>query len=236
MRTMIVVAVALTVLLAVCCLTVPAYADGVNLSELISKTYPITKKCAPINGEKAIQLTENTPAKVYFKTKDWVSGYLVAGETVYYNPSNLCMTRMVRCGNPAIGMIKLPPPKVVQVPVPGPERIVKVPGPERIVEVPGPERVVEVEKPVFYAVVAQAPPMYAVVGAPQTNAISFYSPPGLSLALIDTEGDRFKVSAEGGKGDAAAAAAATSTSATSAATDKAATSGHQGAASAADGN
>lgn len=86
---------------------------GINLSELISNTYPITRKCPPINGEKAVQLMQDTPAKVYFKTKGWKEGYLVKGDTVYYDPDTLSMTRMVRCGNPARGKVKLPPPKVV---------------------------------------------------------------------------------------------------------------------------
>lgn len=86
--------------------------SGINLSKMISDTYPITKKCPPINGEKSIQLLKDTPAKVYFKTKGWQTGYLREGETVYYNPNTLCMTRMVRCGNPAQGKVELPKEKV----------------------------------------------------------------------------------------------------------------------------
>ncbi|RWX43245.1 hypothetical protein H206_03018, partial [Candidatus Electrothrix aarhusensis] len=55
------------------------------------------------------------------------------------------------CGNLALKKV-VPAPKeivekIVEVPVPGPERIVTVPGPERIVEVPGPERIVTVPGP-----------------------------------------------------------------------------------------
>ena len=39
------------------------------------------------------------------------------------------------------------PERIVEVQVPGPERIVEVEGPERVVEVPGPERIVEIAGP-----------------------------------------------------------------------------------------
>lgn len=105
-----------------------AMAGEVNLSKMISDTYPLAGKCPPINDEVAYTLASQTDASVYFAhCGGFVSGFMVAGDTVYATPNGppcdggqwYQMTRAVRCGNPAEGRFFVPMPET-----PAPEVIV----------------------------------------------------------------------------------------------------------------
>lgn len=169
-------------------------AEQTNLSAMISDTYPLAGKCAPINGEVAYRLGSNTPAEVFFGSRGgYVAGYLVAGETVYAvadGPATeggqwMRATRAVRCGNPTRCrfFVGRPAPQIIEKRVEvSVDRVV-----EKRVEVPV-DRVVEkiVEVPAPSEGTCIAPTTPAPAPAPQLFAVPVVvtsSAPGQTLVV-----------------------------------------------------